>query len=266
MCAKQKGFIKLKGSLGGLTFYQSGGDDVVKTTGGPSREKILNDPAHKRTRENMREFGAAAQVAKAFRLGFVLFLKTMADRYIVSRLTGLMKRVATNGTGRRGERAFNILANKDTIKGFEFNKNLPLGSIFFAPFSSVVSATRGKVTLTIPDFNTDSFLNPPEGATHFSLALAIGSISNYAYVNPGLGYEPTNPEHNGKGATAISAEIPLSGAVGSSTILEADLGNAVVFPNTVAVPVALGVVFYQEINGEFYELAAGNAMQVIDVV
>ena len=30
--AKQKGFIKLKGSLGGLTFYQTEGQDVVRTT------------------------------------------------------------------------------------------------------------------------------------------------------------------------------------------------------------------------------------------
>ena len=30
--AKQKGFIKLKGSLGGLTFYQADGQDVVRTT------------------------------------------------------------------------------------------------------------------------------------------------------------------------------------------------------------------------------------------
>ncbi|MFN0729367.1 hypothetical protein [Polaribacter gochangensis] len=59
--AKQKGFIKLKGSLGGLTFYESGGKDIVKTTGGIDKSRIDNDPNFKRTRENMSEFGASEQ-------------------------------------------------------------------------------------------------------------------------------------------------------------------------------------------------------------
>lgn len=266
MCAKQRGFIKLKGSLGGLTFYQSGGDDVVKTTGGPDKEKINNDPAFKRTRENMREFSGSAQVGKAFRVGFAMFLKLMSDRYFTGRLTGLMKKINSYGSGKRGARSFSILANKASIVGLEFNNLLPLASVFFAPFTQVVDALRGKVTITIPDFSTDSYVNAPEGASHFKLVLVLGTLSDYTFVNPGIGYEAVNPALNSKSAFAMSSSIPLTGQVGNDLVLIADLGNGVVLPNTLAVNVALGVVFYQEINGDLYELASKNAMKIIDVV
>ena len=32
--AKQKGFIKVKGSLGGLTFYEANRQELIRTTGG----------------------------------------------------------------------------------------------------------------------------------------------------------------------------------------------------------------------------------------
>ncbi|MFT7613569.1 MAG: hypothetical protein ACI9J3_002544 [Parvicellaceae bacterium] len=67
--AKQKGFIKLKGSLGGLTFYGKNGEELVRTTGGVEKSRIMKDPAFKRTRENMAEFGVSATIGKALRLG-----------------------------------------------------------------------------------------------------------------------------------------------------------------------------------------------------
>ena len=55
--AKQKGFINLEGTLGGLTFYKSEGESFVKTAGGISKDRILKEARFKRTRENMSEFG-----------------------------------------------------------------------------------------------------------------------------------------------------------------------------------------------------------------
>lgn len=74
-----------------------------------------------------------------------------------------------------------------------------------------------------------------------------------------------NPAENEVSAIVFSAEIPLGGLVGSTTTLVADLGFTAALPATVGVVVALGVIFYQEINTVFYELASDNAM-FIDVV
>ncbi len=99
--AKQKGFIKLKGSLGGLTFYENSGESLIRTTGGVDKSRIERDPAFKRTRENMSEFGGSAKVGKALRQGFADIIKTMSDNRVVGRITGLMKRINTVGPGIR---------------------------------------------------------------------------------------------------------------------------------------------------------------------
>lgn len=264
--AKQKGFIKLRGSLGGLTFYDKEGQDIVRTTGGVTKERINSDPAFKRTRENMSEFGGSAKVGKALRLGFANIVKTMGDTALVGRVTGLMKRINSLGPGNRGERAFEILNNKEIIEGFEFNKNEPLGAIFYAPNSPpTMDANRDIATWLVPDFSTDSYINPPEGATHFKLVLATTVLSDYTYDSTTKEFEPVNPIENETGGISFSAEIALGGMVGGDTTLIVDLGFGAALPASVGVVSAIGIIFYQEINSQFYELASDNAMRM-DVV
>jgi hypothetical protein len=262
MCAQQKGIIKLRGTLGGLTFYEAQGENLVKTISSVSKDRILQDPDYKRTRENMAEFGGSAKAGKAFRMGFANVAKLMGDRYLTGRLTGLMKRINTLGAGARGERSINILPNKEVLENFEFNPSSSLGAVFFAPNTITADANRNVLTWSIPDFNTDNYINAPEGATHFTLVLAAAVLSDYTFVNPGLGYEPTNPAENETNGLMFSSEIPLGGMVGSATTLTVNLGFASALPATVGVLVAVGVVFYQEVNGNYYELASDNAMRI----
>jgi len=264
--AKQKSFIKLKGSLGGLTFYENQGNDVVRTTGGVEKERIMSDAAFIRTRENMMEFGASATVGKALRMGFANIIRSMADSYVSSRITGIMKRINSVGPGIRGERDFEILNNKNLIEGFEFNKKSPFDAIFYAPYDDpTLDANRSIATWVVPDFNTSNYLNAPEGATHFRLLLAVTVLSDYAYVDSRKGYEAVEPAENETNGMVFSAEIPVGGMVGSDTTLVVDLGFAAALPLTVAVINAIGIIFYQQINGAFYELATDNAMKIVFV-
>jgi len=50
--AKQKGIIKLDGTIGGITFYKSTQDGyLAREKGGVSADKIANDPVFQRTKE-----------------------------------------------------------------------------------------------------------------------------------------------------------------------------------------------------------------------
>ncbi len=179
--AKQKGFIKLKGSLGGLTFYEQNGASVVRTTGGVDKKRIESNPAFS-TRENMSEFGASATIGKALRIGFASIIKTMGGNNIVGRIVKIMKRVNSFGAGERGQRAFEFLPNKVLIEGFEFNLKDPLDVIFYAPYDAPsLDANRSIATWVVPDFNTDDFINKSEGATHFKLVLNTTVLSDYSY-------------------------------------------------------------------------------------
>lgn len=262
--AKQKSYITIDGTLGGLTFYRTNGKDFIKTKGGIEKERILNESNFKRTRENMKEFSGSAKVGKALRLGYASVIQSMRDRTMVGRLTGVMKRINLQGPGNRGERSFEILANAQLIADFEFNKELSLDSIFFAPFGDPsLDANRSIATWVVPDFNTDTYIKPPDGATHFKLLLGSTVLSDYVYEPSLKSYEPTNEAENVVNGIDFSTEIPLGGLVGADTTLTVDLGFGSALPATVGVVVSIGIIFYQEVNGTMYEFASDNAMRIV---
>jgi len=124
-----------------------------------------------------------------------------------------------------------------------------------------LDANRDIATWVIPDFNTDDSMDIPEGATHFKLILASTVLSDYTY-HAQKGYEPVNEAENEVNGIAMSTEIPLGGMVGSDTTLTVDLGFGAALPATVGVVNAIGIVFYQEINTLYYELASDNALKI----
>ncbi|WP_405566969.1 hypothetical protein [Polaribacter sp. Asnod6-C07] len=261
--AKQKGFIKLKGSLGGLTFYESGGNSIVKTTEGVDKNRINTDPNYKRTRENMSEFGASATVGKALRQGFGSIIKNIKDSTITGRITGIMKRVNSLGSGLRGRREFEILDNKEVLEGFEFNSKVPLSTVFYPEYAApTLDVNRSIATWVVPDFNASNFLRPPEGATHFKLILVSTVLSNYTYSAGLKKYEPVAPTENKVNGITYSDALSVVGQVGAATTLTVDLGFTSPLPNTVGVIMATGILFYQQINTELYELSSTNAMRI----
>jgi len=264
--ARNKSYIKLEGTLDGLTFYEKDGQSFVRTKGGVNKNRIENDPAFKRTRENMQEFGGSANVGKALRSALGTVVKLMSDSYMAARLSGIMKRINSNGPGFRGQRSFEILANSDLLKGFELNKKDPLSTQFFAPYSAPsLNANRDVITWLVPDFDTDSFISAPEGATHCRLVLAAGLLSDYTFETALNSYEPVNEDENAIGSAEFSRDIPLKGMTGGDTTLVVDLGIGAAVAPTTATVAAIGIVFYQEINGALYELAQGNAMKIATV-
>jgi hypothetical protein len=57
--ARQKGIIKLEGTIGDVSFYKSKDGYLAREKGGVDGDRIKNDPAFQRTRENGSEFGRA---------------------------------------------------------------------------------------------------------------------------------------------------------------------------------------------------------------
>jgi hypothetical protein len=264
--AKTSSIIKIRGSLGGMTFYEQDGVELVRETGGVDKERIMKDPAYKRTRENMKEFGGAAKIGKEFRIIFSEVIKTMGESLIAGRITGLMKKVNSLSSGERGKRSFEFSLYSDQLKGLEFNRKDPFGTVFFAPSDPIVfNADRDVFTWNIPVFNTDSFITPPEGSTHFKVIMVGGSLSDYHYDPDSDDFEPAQPDHNGLSVYSESAVLPLGGVTAAAINLIGDLGVGAALPPDVIVPVAVGIMFYQEINSQFYELASGNAMQIIEI-
>ena len=104
--ARQKGIIKLDGTIGGITFYKTTEDGyLAREKGGVSADKIANDPNFQRTRENGEEFGRAGKAGKLLRNAIRAMLQNASDTRMVSRLTAEMVKVIQEDiTNPRGQR------------------------------------------------------------------------------------------------------------------------------------------------------------------
>jgi hypothetical protein len=85
--AKQKGILKLDGTIGGITFYKSQDGYLAREKGGVDANRIATDPNFQRTRENGSEFGRAGKAGKVLRNSLRVLLQSSSDNRMVSRLT-----------------------------------------------------------------------------------------------------------------------------------------------------------------------------------
>src|ERR1041385_3212388 len=103
--ARQKGVIKLEGTLDDVPFYKSIDVYIAKTKGGVSASRILTDPQFARTRENMQEFKLAAYSGKNLRDAVNVMIHRAPDSRVVSRVLRLMSAIAKFDTAStRGNR------------------------------------------------------------------------------------------------------------------------------------------------------------------
>ena len=103
--AKLNGILKIEGTLQDMTFYKSQDGHLVRTKGGVSGQRIANDPAFARTRENGSEFGSSASSGKLLRDTVRNLIGSASDNRVTARITQLMTQIKNmDDTSERGER------------------------------------------------------------------------------------------------------------------------------------------------------------------
>lgn len=237
--ARQKGIIKLKGTIGDITFYKTQDGHLAREKGGIDASRIANDPAFQRTRENGSEFGRAGKAGKILRTALRPLLLNSADGRMVSRLTQAMIRVIqADLVSVRGLR--NVIDGEaELLFGFDFNIRGKLGTTLFAPFVATIDRVTGEIKVTLASFIPANMIAAPSGTTHFKIISAGAEIDFEAET-----YEV---------ATSQTAILPWNGTA-TTPINQV---NTVTPASTKPLFLALGVEFYQEINGQKYPLKNG---------
>lgn len=248
--AKQNGIIKLKGTIGDITFYKTKDGHLAREKGGVDANRIANDPAFQRTRENGSEFGRAGKAGKMLRVALRQVLINSADGRMVSRLTQAMTKVIqADATNRRGLR--NVIDGEaELLTGFEFNIGGKLGTTLFAPFETTIDRVSGDIGLTLAPFVPTTMIAAPAGTTHFKIISAGAAIDFEAEK-----FEVTTSE---------TAVLPWD----STLTAPINQDNSVSANSTNPLFLALGVEFYQEVNGQMYPLKNGahNPLSLVQVV
>ena len=248
--AKQKGIIKLDGTIGGITFYKSTQDGyLAREKGGVSGDRIANDPNFQRTRENGDEFGRAGKAGKLLRNSIRAMLQNASDSRMVSRLTQKMVEVIQeDATNPRGQR--NVIDGEaELLAGFEFNISGKLGTTLYAPYTSTIDRVAGTLAVNIPAFVPLNMIAAPGGSTHFKIFSAGTEVDfeNETFVV----------------ATSETAVLPWD----TTATPVINLSNAVTANSTHPLFLALGIELYQEVNGQMYPLKNGayNALALVKV-
>lgn len=247
--AKQTGIIKLKGKIGDLSFYKSKDGHLAREKGGVDGDRIANDPAFIRTRENGKEFGTSASSGKLVRDALRPMIMRAGDGRVTSRLTKVMTNIKNlDATSVRGERnigvAIALPAAKELLKGFNFNIRSILGSVLYKPFA--VDVATGEVTVLglVPTNDVAA----PAGATHMTLRSAWAKID---FVQGIKSVEISNEFNGPLDATAVDVTLtPAQAPTGTGTDVY-----------------LLMIEFFQEVNGIQYSLNNGqyNALSIVEV-
>ena len=248
--ARLNGILKIEGTLQDMTFYKTQDGHLVKTKSGVSADRIANDPAFARTRENGSEFGASATAGKLLRDAVRNMITTASDNLVTSRLTQIMSQIKNlDTTSARGERSVDVgIATPDgkaLLKDFNFNDKAILGAILYKPYTITTSTGVINIANLVPALD----IAAPSGTTHMSLKGA------FAIVDFDLGTSDvkfTNVENLPLDNTSTSVVLTPS-AVPTGT------GTKLYF---------LQVEFFQEVNSVQYPLNNGayNALAIVEVI
>lgn len=247
--ARQKGIIKLKGTIGDITFYKTQDGHLAREKGGIDASRIANDPAFQRTRENGSEFGRAGKAGKMLRTALRPLLINSADSRMVSRLTqAMIKVIQADMVSERGLR--NVIDGEaELLFGFEFNIRGKLGTTLFAPFVATIDRVAGEISVAIDSFIPANMIAAPSGTTHYKI------ISGGAEID----FEAESFVV----ATSETAILPWDG-IATAPINQV---NAVTANASKPLFLALGVEFFQELNGQMYPLKNGayNPLSIVKV-
>lgn len=167
--AKQIGTIKLKGKIGGISFYMLNGEPVARQAGGFTREAIKNSPRMDRIRDNNTEFGDASSVKKIFKDSLRPFFGSQRDRMLQSRMQSLFMQLKDcDLISERGSRRVGI--------GLQTQEGKQLMTQFdFTPHSLRLRKSTydaSTLTYTVDGFDSGE-LNYRNGATHLELFYAV---------------------------------------------------------------------------------------------
>jgi len=248
--ARQTGIIKLKGTIGGMTFYKTSADGhLVREKGGIEKSRIDSDPAFQRTRANGSEFGRAGKAGKMLRVALRALLINSADGRMVSRLTQQMvKVIQADLVNERGLR--NVIDGEaELLLGFEFNIRGKLGTSLYAPFVGAIDRVTGDITVDIAPFIPTNMVVAPSGTTHYKIISGGAEIDfeNETFVV----------------ATSETVILPWD----ATLTVAVSQTNQVTAASTKPLFLALGIEFYQEVNGAMYRLKNGafNPLALVSV-
>jgi hypothetical protein len=248
--AQQESLLKLNGQIDGMTLYKTRNGYQARKKSGVDGKRILTDPRFERTRENFAEFGRAGRAGKFLRTALRSQLVKVFPGKMHTRLTqAMMGVIRADKTSIRGQR--NVIDGEVTLlTGFEFNDTATLKVSLSVPFTSTLDRATGIAVVNVPAFEPKPQVVEVQGATHFKLVAIAAEVDFEAETS-------VVTEQS-------SSELPWNRTTTAPLVIT----TPPVTPGSAhPILLLLGIEYFQELNGNFYEVGRGmgNALSIINV-
>jgi hypothetical protein len=166
-------------------------------------------------------------------------LLNSADSRVVSRLTQrIVKVIQADAINEKGLR--NVIDGEaELLAGFEFNIRGKLGTSLYAPFTGGIDRVTGEIAVALVPFVPSSLIAAPSGTSHFKIIAAGAEVDFEAETFVVETSETAILTWNAAPTVAINQV------------------NTVIPNSTKPLFLAVGLAFYQEVNGQMYSLKNG---------
>ncbi len=183
--ARQKGIIKVVGTLDGINFYTRLGEPLMRMAGGGfTSEAIKTKESMVRVRENGNEFKYCMAAVKQFKMSLQPFIHQFKDTLLHQRLVQLFTQIKVFDTvSVRGERTvgngLQSEAGKALLRGYVLTSGNNLATVLRQGFLAEWEANGFR----IPTFDL-AMVRFPKGATHVSLEACylIYDFTSHTYM------------------------------------------------------------------------------------
>jgi len=199
MAILKKAVFQMTGSFANATMYTMHGSDkvIIRSKGGPSKEKIQTSPKCQVVRENNSEWVGCTRMGSLIRASFEI-MHRVEDYAVVGALNAVCKKIQKLDTeNEKGKRSILLSQHREILSGFSFGKNQVFESVLHVPVETSINRITGKAYISIPAVDTGMYLYNFRNLPYYRIIANFSGAcdwmvyldgKNYIYKSPFTGY------------------------------------------------------------------------------
>lgn len=165
--------FKIKGLLGGLSYFENEFGSQVKEKGGPTEWHIKHQKSYKNALRNAEEWKRATAGAKLLRAAMGGLRNGVKSMRLSGRMNGpMLQAIKADPVHDWGERMISY-GDLSALVGFEFNHRLSLEDALPLNVEHCYTVEADKISLQLPAFRLRKKKGLPPDATHYRLVSGV---------------------------------------------------------------------------------------------
>ena len=179
----------MSSSLGGYSTYKrrDSNKTIIRSKGGPSAERIKNDPSFARVRSQNDEFAGCSSAAKMLK-DTISSIKHLSDFNVHARLTSLVSSIRELDTNRVGIRSIIFSRGRHLLDGFSLRDANTFDNVIATPVTFTIERSTQTAVVQLPPLTPGKNFNPAWNYPYFRFRINLGLIRDMVYVEK-IGYQ-----------------------------------------------------------------------------